>query len=396
MPHNESSSNLNHQMYEHPDICWRSVNDCCINYQRNYSRLNIDNNFYLELKRYRPTEHICNNKFEPGLMSKTLHNNYFMEKEKEIHSEEDKGNFSDLKVFHTENIININENLNPMDINDISEESDNNLNEDMNNFGLLLDERESEYELIFNESNNILNPEITSNNNLINANQDNQVNNPETNQSNNNNIFTVKTKKQRGRIAKNDKKIKSNKIHKSTALDNVLTKVQSHFMKFLIDVSNIIIIDEIKEKNFAFYDIDYNIKKNINHKHFEQLKQVKISDILKYQISSKHKKIDKNNNEEVCEKVGGLSKNIKNFFDMNYLDLFKLYYNECEPLKEINIKGKKYIFPSNIKSFYHLIQKYKDNKEHKKALIENTKIAYFSDFKTIKLTLQKTNISKNN
>ena len=198
-------------------------------------------------------------------------------------------------AFNTENIININENLNPMDINDISEESNNNLNEDMNNLGLLLDEKESEYDLIFNESNNILNPEIMPNNNLINTNQDNQVNNPETNQSNNNNIFTVKIKKQRGRIAKNDKIIKSNKIHKNTALDNVLTKVQSHFMKFLIDVSNIIIIAEIKEKKFAFYDIDYNIKK-INHKHFEQLKQVKISDILKYQISSKHKKIDKNNN----------------------------------------------------------------------------------------------------
>ena len=42
---------------------------------------------------------------------------------------------------------------------------------------------------------------------------------------------------------------------------------------------------------------------------------------------------------------------------MNYLSLFKLYFNDLEPLKKINLKGKDFILSNKTKSFYYLVKK---------------------------------------
>ena len=404
---------LNYQVHETSEICWSSINNIFINNQEKYSELNIET--FLKCKRYRSIEYIYTNKFEQNFLNKIKNNDYFMESEKEIQSDEEKENISFFKSFNNESINDFNDILNLEDISKIPEKnyiflneninvvnsflerSENYLNENLNVSGLLLEEREKKFDFIFNNSNNILNQEKIKENDLSNINQENQDKNFDNNISNEKSIFKVKAMKQRGRKIKIDKKRKNHKKHKNTAFDNTLIKVQSHFMNFLIALSNMVInAEETKEKNLAFYDIDYKIKKDIKHNYFEELRNSKISEIFKYPISKKYKKIGRNNNEIVYNKVINLSENTKKYFDMNYLDLFKQYYNKCEPLKKIVINGKQYSFTNNIKSFYYLIQKHKDNEESRKALIENTKNAYFSDFKIVEIKFQKNNLSKKN
>ena len=64
------------------------------------------------------------------------------------------------------------------------------------------------------------------------------------------NIFQTKKHKIRGRIKTNNT---NRKNHGKTANDNVLTKIQDHFFKFLIDVSNNIIEPYFQAKRFFLF-----------------------------------------------------------------------------------------------------------------------------------------------
>ena len=94
-------------------------------------------------------------------------------------------------------------------------------------------------------------------------------------------LFNVKTLINRGRKRINLKGEKNNqKKHQKTDLDNILTKVQVHFITFIVNITNEIKSRVIKQGQFKILDIDYNIKKKINFKTFENLKKYRIKDIL--------------------------------------------------------------------------------------------------------------------
>ena len=48
---------------------------------------------------------------------------------------------------------------------------------------------------------------------------------------------------------------------------------------------------------------------------------------------------------------------IKDFFDLNYLDVFEKFYYNFNEVKSIMFKGKKIIFSKKTKSFYDLLEK---------------------------------------
>ena len=73
------------------------------------------------------------------------------------------------------------------------------------------------------------------------------------------------------------------------------------------------------------------------------------------------------------------SEYLNEFFNMDYISLFKSYFNDCEPLKTINIKGKEFDLSNNTKSFYYLVKKNNFNEFEKNLFIESTKTAYFCD-----------------
>ena len=112
-----------------------------------------------------------------------------------------------------------------------------------------------------------------------------------------------------------------------------------------------------------------------------QLKSYTIKDILNKRISIKHSKIeDKNLNQKIYKIVCKLSTWLENFFNMNFLVLFNLYYSKEEPLKVIEYDGEKISLSDKTESFYYLLEK---NKDYKKQLSDAAKIVYFNGYDSL-------------
>ncbi len=154
------------------------------------------------------------------------------------------------------------------------------------------------------------------------------------NNSSKKNLFKLETqpqliKKKRGRASNDkDKKNKTKRVHSSIDFDNILRKLQVHFLSFIIHFINEI-LDEFypNEKNFRFLNLSYEAKKNVKHDYVENLKKNKIKDILKLKPSSKYKIHNNENiNKEVYNKICESNPYLTNFFEKTYLDLFNKYY----------------------------------------------------------------------
>ena len=182
------------------------------------------------------------------------------------------------------------------------------------------------------------------------------------------NLFLTKKYKKKGRIKLNDT---NRKTHNKMDDDNVLTKIQVDFLKFLIAFSN-----DVIEPYFGkyFMPINYNIRKNIKSDHIFKLKTSSIKDILQMDISQKFQKYGENFNKKVydfiCEKVDkdeNLSW-VSNFFDMNYLEVFNKYYYKVNKNENYFFIGDKKIKFSEAKPFYYLLEKNKSNPLYQERL----------------------------
>jgi hypothetical protein len=147
-------------------------------------------------------------------------------------------------------------------------------------------------------------------------------------------------------------KLLNNKTHRKSDFDNILAKIQVHFINFIINLSNDA-LKIIKGKNFrkTFKNINYDFKKKININYIKKLQSYSIKDILIIDISSKYKTVPKNFNKELINEVCNSSKCLEEFFNMKYISLFNYYYNN-----EKTINGKKIIFSSKTKSFKDLLE----------------------------------------
>ena len=193
-------------------------------------------------------------------------------------------------------------------------------------------------------------------------------------------MFQVKTLKTPGRKIKKKVDGKSNKKkHTKNDYDNVIRKVQVHYIKFIIKLSNDIISSQFgKNDDFKFKDIRYDFKKQINFSFIEKLKTLSIKEVLLNPVSSKFRKENENeiHNENIYNKVINSAKWLFDFFNMNYLTLFENYYlNKYKPLSQIIFKGKIINLSKNTKSFFELYKE--SNDESKKLLIESINRAYF-------------------
>jgi len=153
------------------------------------------------------------------------------------------------------------------------------------------------------------------------------------------------------------------KLHDSSSEDNCLRKIQNHFFKFIINLTN----EALKKENIEedFKPIDYKIKSNVNHDFFCELQKKSIKNILEMDISPKYKSQSKDINWKVLNKIYNYSNWLNDFFNINYLELFSEYHNNEKPLLKFVFKGKE-IELSKTKSFYYLLNN-KNNKDKKKA-----------------------------
>ena len=193
------------------------------------------------------------------------------------------------------------------------------------------------------------------------------------------NLFVSESgSKRRGRKVLDSTKSSKKKTHKADDWDNNTRKIQVHFLNFVVFYSNEVIYYHLKTKDLFFLKFSYPSKSNVNYDYVEKLKTYNIKELIEnLDISPKYKRIkikkdeniNKNKLNDLC-KYDWFIKLIKTKF----LELFKIYYNYKNPLREIFFNGKK-ITLSKVNNFYALLQK---NKDYEEKLIEVAKAVYLN------------------
>ena len=188
-----------------------------------------------------------------------------------------------------------------------------------------------------------------------------------------NNFITKKRTRGRNRKSNSD-----NPIHGRGSFDNIQRKIQVHFINFITNFCNDAIKYYLQNSSFSFKKIKQKPKIEVNFNTVSKLKKCSIKDVLNSEISSKYKHSNKNDNIKLLQKLKGSC--LDKILEMNYLDLFKIYYNNNieSPLKEINFGEVKIPLSENTKSFYFLLKNRK-NQNIKEKIVEVVKLIYFSD-----------------
>ena len=166
--------------------------------------------------------------------------------------------------------------------------------------------------------------------------------------------------KKRGREPKKNSK---KKTHTKSDPDNILTKIQVNYITFLKDFINKI-SNAIGKKDLIFLSLNYDFKKKITKDFREKLNSSTIEEILSREISGRYKKISKDYNAKICEKIK--KENIyllQNLLSKNFLFFFdKIYFKNK---KKINMKDFGFedleIDLSGIKLFNEVIINVKDD-----------------------------------
>ena len=170
-------------------------------------------------------------------------------------------------------------------------------------------------------------------------------------------------KKKRGREKTTD--IERNE-HDSNSYDNIITKIQVHFLNFLISFLNDA-IDSIfeKNKNIHFVKFNYAEKSNRKNEYLAKMKSSTIKDLLlNIDISLKYKKFEKNINKKLVEKLDQFPF-FQQVFKMNFLKLFYYYYNNKQPFdQKLLIFDQEIILSGKTKSFYNLLDKNQELEEN--------------------------------
>ena len=203
------------------------------------------------------------------------------------------------------------------------------------------------------------------------------------------NFFMTVLHKKRGRKKeKEDKTKKSKKCHSSDDFDNIQRKIQVSFISFLVRFANDLLKNIFGQKTkYHFKDVDYELKKIVNHKYIEFLKKSNYSDIMKMRISPKNKRFSKFENKETLNKVCKYSPFLKKFFGNNYLYIFQKYY--CTIInnkEEVDIDGFKVTLSPKTKTLYNLLIKNESNKKKFKSVVEDvyfSEINYFNNQKFV-------------
>ena len=166
------------------------------------------------------------------------------------------------------------------------------------------------------------------------------------------------------------------KIHDKHTADNLLRKIQVHYLTFIIKFLNEIL--KFLNLEQKFLNLAYEFKSSVNIKFFNSLKTKTIRDIICTQISAKYKKVALNINENIYEQTK-LNKILNKIFSENYLLFFRKIYFKSERI--INLKeyglNQKLILSEKAKMYKDLIE----NKDYvyKRNLKDCVNRHFFSD-----------------
>ncbi len=167
-------------------------------------------------------------------------------------------------------------------------------------------------------------------------------------------------KRKRGKKSTSDKNKITMKIHGKNASDNLLRKLQNHYISFILSFLNNVLKNLNYEGNKRFLKLDYNFKKKIKKDNVETLKKKTIGDIISNKISPKYKFTRKDFNIILCDEIKKSDKVLRNILNENYILFFKkIYYKSVNKisLEEYGL-NKEIILPKKVKMYKDLL---KDN-----------------------------------
>ena len=173
---------------------------------------------------------------------------------------------------------------------------------------------------------------------------------------------------------KREKNLDKEEVHGKDSFDNLQRKIQVHFQNFIINLCNDALKAEYKRTRYSFKKINNEDKITVNFDYVSKLKKSSIKDLLNLEISDKYKAYNKNYNQIILSKIENSWLN--KLFEMNYLQMFKYYYNNEKTLKKFVFEGKEIVLSLKTKSFSYLLEKYQDLSE---KINETAKIVYFND-----------------
>ena len=201
-------------------------------------------------------------------------------------------------------------------------------------------------------------------------------------------VFISVLKNKRGR---KPKKISKKETHDANTFDNILRKIQTHFLSFMISFINDCIksLHENKRMNLkknniliiSYYwiikqRINYAEKRKIKKEYLEKIKNATINEFIQNtDISIKYKRCNKDINKINLTKLSKIPF-FKNLFEMNFLELFYLYYNKSQPFDKLFLFNKTINLSENTKPFYNLLKAEESNKEN---FIEIAKMNYINE-----------------
>ena len=127
----------------------------------------------------------------------------------------------------------------------------------------------------------------------------------------------------KGKVKKYNYKNKIVPIHTKMSFDNVLRKIKVMYHNFIIKFVN----DYIKFlydgfQRFRLRKISGKITQNVTKKHNKFLSNISLKEFLSNKISSKYKQ-DKDKNKKIVAKLYYLKSQIKELFDMTYINFYK-------------------------------------------------------------------------
>ena len=167
-------------------------------------------------------------------------------------------------------------------------------------------------------------------------------------------------------IKKEEKHKKLNrKKHTGFDNDNIIRKIQVHFINFIIFFCNDVILNLIGEKKIPkFQQLDHKLKKYVSFRKIEWFKNLTVAEIIKLKISPKIKRHDIDVNSTIYNEVCELNPFIQDYLKIKYSDLFKEYYNNKNKL--LNVNGTIIHLSEKTKTFNDLINKKKYYKYRQK------------------------------
>ena len=178
---------------------------------------------------------------------------------------------------------------------------------------------------------------------------------------------------------------RTRRSHDNRGRDNILTKIQVNYMNFIVNFTNDVIKTIFGDaKQLFILRIGYKLKNKTKRSILDELKKMNIEDILILKESPKCKKVrgnidpEYNLNEIKVKKIKESSEWMSKYFKNNYIKFFKYYFNNLQPMKAIDIEGKKIYLSKKTKSFYDLIIKDK-NKKIMDKLVDTAKSIFLKE-----------------